>query len=83
MLVLYIQAKALEAFVYLFDYIYSHTEKRTSAFIRGLQSAAELLKNSDLSITEIARDVGYYGDGYLQTAFKKCYGVTPANCEGR
>lgn len=32
---------------------------------------------------EIVRDVGYYGDGDLQTAFKKCYGFTPANCEGR
>ena len=29
LLVLYVQAKDLEVFVYLFDYVYSHTEKWT------------------------------------------------------
>ena len=133
MLVLYIQAKALEAFVYLFDYIYSHTEKRTvhlsaddkarlhalrvylekhavnpptiqalskqfalnreklvtgfketyhttvNGYVQNVRMhrAVELLKNSDVSITQIAREVGYYGDGYFQTAFKKYYGVSP------
>ena len=42
-----------------------------------MHKAVELLKTGDLSVTEIARAVGYYGDGYFQTAFKKYYGVTP------
>ena len=42
-----------------------------------MHKAVELLKNSDVPITQIAREVGYYGDGYFQTAFKKYYGVSP------
>ena len=42
-----------------------------------MHRAVELLKTDDLSVTESARAVGYYGDGYFQTAFKKYYGVTP------
>ena len=133
LLTLYVQAKALEVFVYLFDYVYSHTEKRTvylsaddkvrlhelrsylekeyvnpppiqalskqfalnkeklvtgfketyrvtiNGYVQSVRmhKAVELLKTGDLSVTEIARAVGYYGDGYFQTAFKKCYDVTP------
>lgn len=130
---LYVQAKDLEVFVYLFDYVYSHTEKRTvhlstddkarlnwvrlylekhavnpptiqalskqfalnreklvtgfketyritvNGYVQNVRMhrAVELLKNSDVPITEIACEVGYYGDEYFQTAFKKCYGVSP------
>ena len=133
LLTLYVQAKALEVFVYLFDYVYSHTEKRTvhvsaddkarlhelrlylekqyvnpppiqvlskqfalnreklvtgfketyritiNGYVQSVRmhKAVELLKTGDLSVTEIARAVGYYGDGYFQTAFKKYYGVSP------
>lgn len=39
--------------------------------------ALELLYDAELSIAEIARSVGYYGDGYFQKAFKEAYGITP------
>lgn len=42
-----------------------------------MEKAAELLQEDRLSISEIARLVGYYGDGHFQKAFKDVYGVTP------
>lgn len=43
-----------------------------------MTKALELLYNDELSIVEIAKSVGYYGDGYFQKAFKETYGVTPS-----
>ncbi len=40
--------------------------------------ALELLYDEELSVVDIARSVGYYGDGYFQKAFKETYGVTPS-----
>lgn len=42
-----------------------------------LTKAQRLIKCSDMSITQIAREVGYNNDHYFCTAFKKFYGVTP------
>lgn len=42
-----------------------------------MSKALELLSNTELPIVEIAKSVGYYGDGFFQTAFKDIYGVTP------
>lgn len=42
-----------------------------------MTKALEFLYTDDLSIVEIAKSVGYYGDGYFQKAFKETYGVTP------
>ena len=43
-----------------------------------MTKALELLYDDELSIVEIAKTVGYYGDGYFQKAFKEIYGVTPS-----
>ena len=43
-----------------------------------MEKAAELLKENDLAVSEIARLVGYHGDGHFQQAFKDIYGVTPS-----
>lgn len=42
------------------------------------RKAAELLKNSQLSIAEIAMYVGYPDSNYFVKVFKKQYGVTPS-----
>lgn len=42
-----------------------------------MSKALELLSNTELPIVEIAKSVGYYGDGFFQRAFKDIYGVTP------
>ena len=42
-----------------------------------MTKALELLYDDELSIVEIAKSVGYYGDGYFQKVFKETYGVTP------
>lgn len=43
------------------------------------QKAAELLKTSKLSISEIAAFVGYPDSNYFVKVFKKRYGVTPSS----
>ncbi|RRD96426.1 AraC family transcriptional regulator [Clostridiales bacterium COT073_COT-073] len=43
-----------------------------------MTKALELLYDDELSVVEIAKSVGYYGDGYFQKAFKETYGVTPS-----
>ena len=43
-----------------------------------MTKALDLLCDDELPIVEIAKSVGYYGDGYFQKAFKKTYGVTPS-----
>lgn len=43
-----------------------------------MTKALELLYKTELSIVEIAKSVGYYGDGYFQKAFKETYGITPS-----
>ena len=40
--------------------------------------AIELLLESDLPVLEIAKSIGYCGDGHFHQAFKEIYGTTPA-----
>lgn len=42
-----------------------------------MEQAAQLLNEGELSIGDIARAVGYHGDGHFQQAFKQAFGVTP------
>ena len=45
---------------------------------KRLEKASELLKTSDLNITEIAYDCGFNEVGYLGRAFKTHFGMTPS-----
>lgn len=45
---------------------------------KRLEVAANLLKNSSLSITEIALEVGYTDHSKFSNAFKKMYNITPS-----
>ncbi len=42
-----------------------------------LNKSVELLKNTDMSITEIALSVGYTGSSYYTETFHKWFGKTP------
>lgn len=42
-----------------------------------MERAAELLCETVMPVTEIAREVGYHGDGHFQQAFREAYGTTP------
>ncbi|ODU61925.1 MAG: hypothetical protein ABT12_00085 [Paludibacter sp. SCN 51-9] len=42
-----------------------------------LQKSLELLKNTDLSVSEIAFEVGFREAGYFGKCFRKKYGQTP------
>lgn len=55
------------------------TGKTPSAFIRHirLQKSLDLLKNSDMNITEIAFEVGYNDSNYFSRVFSKEFGITP------
>lgn len=41
--------------------------------------ARELILNTDMKITEIARQLGYEETSYFYRKFKQCYGVSPAS----
>lgn len=42
-----------------------------------MEKAAGLLQENSLPISEVARAVGYHGDGHFQKAFRDVYGVSP------
>ena len=42
-----------------------------------LESAAQLLKESQLTISEITARVGFNSNSYFSTCFKALYGVSP------
>lgn len=42
-----------------------------------MQKAIELLLESDLPVLEIAKSVGYCGDGHFHQVFREVYGTTP------
>lgn len=44
-----------------------------------LEKACHLLKNSNLSITQISYDCGFNDSNYFTRQFKKAYGVSPKN----
>lgn len=56
------------------------TGETTSRFIRNhrLNAAAILLKSTNLSISEIAAEVGFSDANYFSTTFKEKYGVSPS-----
>ena len=43
-----------------------------------MEKALELLQKNEISITKIACEVGYHGDGHFQQAFREVYGTTPS-----
>ncbi|MCD6121393.1 MAG: helix-turn-helix domain-containing protein [Spirochaetales bacterium] len=64
-------------FKHLFKKISGYSFKDYLSRIR-LDKAKELLLNSDMSITNIAYEVGYQDSNYFSTLFKKAEGVTPS-----
>lgn len=44
-----------------------------------MQKAIELLLESDMPVLEIARSVGYCGDGHFHQVFRQTYGTTPGS----
>ena len=42
-----------------------------------LSGAADLLANSDLPVTEVARRTGYCDDSHLHRHFRRHFGATP------
>lgn len=55
------------------------TGESTGKFVRSVRmsKAIELLKNSDLNVSEIAYEVGFSEPGYFTKVFTKEYNVTP------
>lgn len=56
-------------------------DQTPSQFIRTtrLQKAAELLKNPELNISEIAYDVGFSDPNYFSRAFQQTFGKSPSD----
>jgi AraC-like DNA-binding protein/tetratricopeptide (TPR) repeat protein len=54
-------------------------KKRINQFIREvrLQKAVELLQNDDISVSEVAYQVGFSSPAYFNTCFHEFYGYTP------
>jgi AraC-like DNA-binding protein/tetratricopeptide (TPR) repeat protein/TolB-like protein len=54
-------------------------KKRINQFIREvrLQKAVELLQNDDISVSEVAYQVGFSSPAYFSTCFHEFYGYTP------
>lgn len=42
-----------------------------------MERALELLQEEDMPISQIAKEVGYHGDGHFQKAFASVFGATP------
>ena len=43
-----------------------------------MEKASELLKDTELTVALIAKEVGYHGDGHFQKAFTSLFGATPS-----
>jgi AraC-like DNA-binding protein len=67
--------------VALYRKVLSITGKSPVEFIRSirLQRAAQLLEESQLTIAEVAYEVGFNNSKYLAKYFKAAYGVLPSN----
>jgi len=48
-----------------------------------IEKAKELLKDSSMSLSEIASQVGYSNAGYFNRIFKKIVGITPGQYRNR
>ncbi|MBX2846336.1 MAG: response regulator [Saprospiraceae bacterium] len=61
--------------------IQAYTGLSTSAFIRSqrLKQASQLLKQSDLTVNEVAYSVGFNTPSYFIKCFKEMYNTTPSN----
>lgn len=64
---------------YLSKIFHEHCQITFSTFLKEakLKKAAELLKNNDMLIQNIAETVGYNTPNYFNRIFKDYYGVTP------
>lgn len=45
-----------------------------------IREAKKLLESENLSVTQVAEQVGFADPGYFSKCFKKYYGVTPSSC---
>ncbi len=65
--------------VQLYRKVKSLTGKTPSQYIRSirLEKASELLKHSDLNISEIAYEVGFNDPNYFTRIFQKAFGKPP------
>ncbi len=65
------------------DYLARLFKKETGASIgaylqmKRLQKAKELLRETNLSVSQIASEVGYYNFSYFAKIFRKAEGITP------
>ncbi len=66
--------------VYLNKKMSALTGKTTSEYVRSirLRKAANLLEKSDLTISEVAYEVGYNSPKYFSKYFKEEYGILPS-----
>ena len=66
--------------VYLNKKMSALTGKTTSEYVRTirLKRAAHLLEKSDLTISEVAYEVGYNSPKYFSKYFKDEYGILPS-----
>lgn len=66
--------------VYLNKKMTALTGKTTSEYVRSirLRKAAQLLEKSDLTISEVAYEVGYNSPKYFSKYFKDEYGILPS-----
>lgn len=65
---------------YLSHFFKERTGENFSAYVEKvrMQKAIELLEDSELSITDIARQAGYNNNNTFYKAFKRIYGVSPS-----
>lgn len=66
------QAKLQEGFKFLYN-------RTVTEYIRHLrlESAREMLKNSDLNISQVVYSIGFSSRSYFSKIFKEKYGITP------
>ena len=68
----------------LYRKVKAETGKSTAAFMRSfrLGKGKELLRSSDLSVTQVAFEVGFADPCYFSRTFSKEYGVSPTGVRG-
>lgn len=66
-------------YYYLSTYFKNHTSENLTTYINRvkIEKAKQLLKESDISITEISKIVGFSDHNYFSKVFKKYVAVTP------
>jgi transcriptional regulator GlxA family with amidase domain len=66
------QAKLQEGFKFLYN-------RTVTEYIRHLrlESARDMLKNSDLNISQVVYSIGFSSRSYFSKIFKEKYGITP------